>query len=261
MTIDEIIKKEEQKIKTLLFSTREHAFALLTAEEKSAVADSVHEILQQNYLTLVNAIGHMAKLTKADTRACGDIVALTSVVFSAVSERTHPSEAPPAVPKLVADSHNIMAQQYRLMADTLHVLARQFRAYEAHHAHKGDHDKAESNASFAKLAETVIEMVAGPVSVTITTDDIAKALQKNERSQPLDVKWESVPDKFNWAAKDQDGRLFLYATKPKVYDNRWRTNDGSSSEPLDRDLLNSEPTVYWENSRTQRGQCTQRGQQ
>lgn len=253
MTIDEIIKKEEQKIKTLLFSTREHAFALLTAEEKSAVADSVHEILQQNYLTLVNAIGHMAKLTKADTRACGDIVALTSVVFSAVSERTHPS-APQAVPKLMADSHNIMAQQYRLLADTLHVLARQFRAYEAHHAHKGDHDKAESNASFAKLAETVIEMVAGPKSVTITMDDIAKALQKNERSQPLDVKWESVPDKFNWAAKNQDGRLRLFVTKPRVYDNRWCTNDGYSSEPLDRDLLNSEPTVYWENSLTQRGQ-------
>lgn len=188
MNIDEIIKKEEQKIKTLLFATREHAFALLTEEEQSGVADSVHEFLQQNYLTLVNAIGHMAKLTKVDTRACGDIVALTSVVFSAVSERTHPSEAPQAVPKLMGGSHNIMAQQSRLMADTLHVLARQFRAYESHHAYKGDYDKAESNASFAKLAETVIEMVAGPKSVTITTDDIAKALQKNERSQPLDVK-------------------------------------------------------------------------
>ena len=187
MTIDEIIKKEEQKLKSILFSTREHAFALLTADEKSAVADSVHEILQQDYLTLVNAIGHMAKLTKVDTRACGDIVALTSVVFSAVSERTHPSEAPRQVPsytnKLTDEAHSIMAQQYRLMADTLHVLARQFRAYEAHHAHKGDIEKAESNASFAKLAETVIEMAAGPKSVTITTDDIAKALQKNERSQ------------------------------------------------------------------------------
>lgn len=187
MTIDEIIKKEKQKIKTLLFATMQSAFALLTAEEQSDVADSVHEFLQQDYLTLVNAIGHMAKLTKADTRACGDIVALASVVFSAVSERSHPSEAPQAVPKLMADSHSIMAQQYRLMADTLHVLARQFRAYESHHAHKGDIEKAESNASFAKLAETVIEM-AGPKSVTITTDDIAKALQKNEHSQPLDVK-------------------------------------------------------------------------
>ena len=259
MTIDEIIKKEEQRLKPILLATREHAFALLTEQEKSGVADAVHDILQQDYLTLVNAIGHMAKLTSVDTRACGDIVALTSVVFSAVSERSHPSEAPQAVPKLMADSHNIMAQQYRLMADTLHVLARQFRAYEAHHAHKGDHDKAESNASFAKLAETVIEMVAGPKSVTITTDDIAKALQKNERSQPLDVKWESVPDKFNWAAKDQDGRIFLYATKPKLYDDRqWRTNDGSS-ERLDRDLLNSEPTVCWENSLTQRDQRTQKG--
>ena len=187
MTIDEIIKKEEQKIKTLLFATREHAFALLTEEEQSGVADSVHEFLQQNYLTLVNAIGHMAKLTKVDTRACGDIVALTSVVFSAVSERTHPSEAPRQAPshinKLTDEAHSIMAQQCRLMADTLHVLARQFRAYESHHAHKGDIEKAESNASFAKLAETVIEMATGPKSVTITTDDIAKALQKNERTQ------------------------------------------------------------------------------
>ena len=236
MTIDEIIKKEEQKIKTLLFSTREHAFALLTAEEKSAVADSVHEILQQNYLTLVNAIGHMAKLTKVDTRACGDIVALTSVVFSAVSERTHPSEAPRQVPSYT-----------NKLTD------------EAHHAHKGDIEKAESNASFAKLAETVIEMATGPKSVTITTDDIAKALQKNERSQPLDVKWERVPDKFNWAAKDRNGRIFLYTTKPKVYDNQWRTNDGSC-ERLDREWLNSETNVYWENSRTQRDSRTQRGQ-
>lgn len=164
MTIDEIIKKEEQKIKTLLFSTREHAFALLTAEEQSAVADSVHEILQQNYLTLVNAIGHMAKLTKADTRACGDIVALASVVFSAVSERTHPSEAPsqaPSINKLTDEAHSIMAQQYRLMADTLHVLARQFRAYEAYHTQKGDIKKAESDASFAKLAETVLALAMG----------------------------------------------------------------------------------------------------
>ena len=190
MNIEDIIKKEGQKLESILSATREYAIALLTEEEKIGVADALQDILQ-NYTTLVNAIGHMAKLTKADTRACGDIVALASVVFSAVSERSHPSEAPQAVPKLMADSHNIMAQQYRLMADTLHVLAQQFRAYEAHHAHKGDIEKAESNASFAKLAETVIEMVAGPKSVTITTDDIAKALQKNERSQPLDVKWES----------------------------------------------------------------------
>lgn len=251
MTIDEIIKKEEQKIKTLLFATREHAFALLTEEEQSGVADSVHEFLQQNYLTLVNAIGHMAKLTKADTRACGDIVALASVLFSAVSERTHPS-APQAVPKLMADSHNIMAQQYRLMADTLHVLARQFRAYESHHAYKGDHDKAESNASFAKLAETVIEM-AGPKSVTLTKDEIktiTEALQKNECSQPLDVKWESVPEGFNWAAKDRDGLLYLYTTEPHKVLSRW--GNGELCKEFDREWLNSEPNVYWESSLTRR---------
>lgn len=161
MTIDEIIKKEEQKIKTLLFDTRAHAFALLTAEEQSDVADSVHEFLQQNYLTLVNAIGHMAKLSKVDTRACGDIVALASVVFSAVSERSHPSEAPQAVPKLMADSHNIMAQQYRLMADTLQLMACQFRVYATHYEAKGDHDKAQTNASFAELAETVLALAKG----------------------------------------------------------------------------------------------------
>lgn len=197
MTINEIIKKEELKVDILLNSLTGDTFQLLAAKEKAAVEDSINDILQQNYLTLVNAIGHMAKLTKADTRACGDIVALTSVVFSAVSERTHPSEAPRQAPshinKLTDEAHSIMAQQCRLMADTLHVLARQFRAYESHHAYKGDHDKAESNASFAKLAETVIE-IAGPKSVTLTKDEIktiTEALQKNERSQPLDVKWES----------------------------------------------------------------------
>lgn len=248
--IKEIIKKEELKVDILLNSLTGDTFQLLAAKEKAAVEDSINDILQQNYLSLVNAIGHMAKLTKVDTRACGDIVALTSVVFSAVSERTHPSEAPQAVPKLMADSHNIMAQQYRLMADTLHVLARQFRAYESHHANKGDIEKAESNASFAKLAETVIEMVAGPKSVTITTDDIAKALQKNERSQPLDVKWESVPEGFNWAAKDRDGLLYLYTTEPHKVLSRW--GNGELCKEFDREWLNSEPNVYWESSLTRR---------
>ena len=96
--------------------------------------------------------------------------------------------------------------------------------------------------------------MVGPKSVTLTKDDIAKALQKNERSQPLDVKWESVPEGFNWAAKNQDGRLRLFVTKPRVYDNRWCTNDGYGSEPLDRVLLNSETNVCWKDSLTQRGQ-------
>lgn len=220
MTINEIIKKEELKVDILLKSLTGDTFQLLAAKEKAAVEDSINDILQQEYLSLVNAIGHMAKLTKADTRACGDIVALASVVFSAVSERTHPS-APQAAPKLMADSHNIMAQQYRLMADTLHVLARQFRAYEAHHAHKGDHDKAESNASFAKLAETVIEMVAGPKSVTITMDDIAKALQKNERSQPLDIPWDFILPIFKFAVKDELNNVYVLQKEPKIEDGAW----------------------------------------
>ena len=96
MTIDEIIEKEELKVDTLLNSLTENTTSF-------AVEDSINDILQQEYLTLVNAIGHMAKFTGVDTRACGDIVAIASVVFSAVSERSHPSEAPQAVPKLMAD--------------------------------------------------------------------------------------------------------------------------------------------------------------
>ena len=149
MTIDEIIEKEELKVDTLLNSLTENTTSF-------AVEDSINDILQQEYLTLVNAIGQMAKYTNVDTRACGDIVALASVVFSAVSERSHPSEAPQAAPKLTADSHNIMAQQCRLMADTLHVLARQFRAYESHHAHKGDIEKAETVIGTAADECTII---------------------------------------------------------------------------------------------------------
>lgn len=88
MTIDEVIKKEEQKLKSILFATRKHAFALLTAEEKSAVADSVHEILQQKYIPLVNAIGQMAKLTGVDTSVCGgDIVSLADIIIKALLEK------------------------------------------------------------------------------------------------------------------------------------------------------------------------------
>lgn len=91
MTIDEIIEKEELKVDALLKSLAENTTSF-------AVEDFINDIIQQYYLSLVYAIGHMAKFTKADTRACGDIVALASVVFSAVSERTHPS-APKAAPK------------------------------------------------------------------------------------------------------------------------------------------------------------------
>ena len=88
MTIDEAIKKEEQKLKSILFATRKHAFTLLTAEEKSAVADSVHEILQQKYLPLVNVIGQMAKLTGVDTSVCGDdIVSLADIITKALLEK------------------------------------------------------------------------------------------------------------------------------------------------------------------------------
>ena len=167
MTIDEIIEKEELKVDALLKSLAENTTSF-------AVEDFINDIIQQYYLSLVYAIGHMAKFTKADTRACGDIVALASVVFSAVSERTHPSEAPQAVPKL--------------MADTLHVLARQFRAYESHHAHKGDIEKAESNASFAKLAETVVEMATGTKRPSVTQQQIEAAVNAakspDKRSQP-----------------------------------------------------------------------------
>ena len=254
MTIDEIIKKEEQKIKTLLFATMQSAFALLTAEEQSDVADSVHEFLQQNYLTLVNAIGHMAKLTKADTRACGDIVALASVVFSAVSERSHPAEAP-QIKKLTDYAYSITIQQNRLMADTLGVLARQFRVYEAHHAHKGDHDKAESNASFAKLAETVVEMFTWAKRPSVTQQQIEAAVNAakspDKRSQPLDIPWDFILPIFEWATKNELNEVMVYDEKPELTDNGW-TYTGRAK------LLNKPPytfhtgTVRWQDSLTKR---------
>lgn len=111
-----------------------------------------------------------------------------------------------------------MNQEYKLMVDTLRVLARQFRAYESHHAHKGDIEKAESNASFAKLAETVIEMVAWSKSAALTmatTDAPQKktSAAKRNHSQPIDLKWEMIPEKFKWSAIYADGYSFAYVEK------------------------------------------------
>lgn len=87
MTIDEIIEKEELKVDTLLNSLTENTTSF-------AVEDSINDILQQEYLTLVNAIGHMAKFTGVDTRACGDIVALSSAVSIAVQQLSKETATP-----------------------------------------------------------------------------------------------------------------------------------------------------------------------
>ena len=77
------------------------------------------------------------------------------------------------------------------MLEALSFLAQQFRIYEAHYAAKGDQEKANNNAEFARFAEKVIEGGTGGVWQGLLSqtevEDIKKSVQGTIRQSNLNI--------------------------------------------------------------------------
>lgn len=124
---------------------------------------------------------------------------------------------------------------------------------EAYHARQGDIEKAQVSASFAKLAETVIETLGSKnQSVTLQEMDAAvnAAQPQEKRSQPLDIPWNDITDHYQYAVMNEHGMIYLYSRKPRLVSGMWH-RDGEMGCCVN--LLNSQPEgLDWRESLTER---------
>lgn len=72
------------------------------------------------------------------------------------------------------------------------------------------------------------------------------------RTKPrfLSIPWESINPRYNFAAIDRDGDLWLYTEKPDCFERAWESSDGMSDAAI---ILNIDTTgIDWRDSLTER---------
>lgn len=118
------------------------------SEHAKKILDQLQHNLRPCLVRIANAVGVQ------DVWAWSSMLDTARHIAEAVEQTPHTQVAAEPVSHTPTDTN-------RLMADTLKLMACQFRVYATHHEAKGDHDKAQTNASFAELAETVLALAKG----------------------------------------------------------------------------------------------------